>query len=167
MIDQAHDDFLAQLTGHFVFNNRPVPIPVDYRPSWRLAVLCLLLKNCCKGSQSSLERLTTLSWAVRTDEGQTALTAYLEGKVSAAWVSVRFEPGLGRTLDLAEGEGLVTRRLVKHGLRYELTESGLALAGAVTQDGGFVKERAFMNQIGKRVTEDAVKALMSWRPSVE
>src|SRR5258705_12942506 len=94
---------IPELKVEFVFRQRPLAIPGDLRPTWRIALIALLLKNCCRGGRSSFARLHVLSWGIRTQQSQSDLRAAAAGNVPLSSVIVRFDPFLDRAIDFAIG----------------------------------------------------------------
>lgn len=95
---------IPELDAAFVFRRRPVAIPGDLRPSWRIGLLVQLLRRCCRGGRSTLARLHVLSWGIRTKESRRQLQDALNGHAAPDCLIVRLEPFLNRAVDLAIGE---------------------------------------------------------------
>jgi hypothetical protein len=56
---------LAKLDIPFIFKSRPSPVPGDLRPTWRIALILLILINS-RSKKASLRKLHVVSWAART-----------------------------------------------------------------------------------------------------
>lgn len=156
---KENDDFLDDFTGvKFSFKARPIPIPVDLRPDWRLAIILLILYKCCRSSRGSLRKLHVLNWAIRTSEARSIFQQLVDGRISPVDVIVRYEPGLSRAIDLALGEGLVEK---VDGDRIQLTQKGKKCAADI---GGlsdcFEQEKIFLNNVGKAITEKRLQGLI-------
>jgi hypothetical protein len=160
------DDSLAsldipELRTPFVFRKRPIAIPADLRPGWRIGLLVLLLKNCCRNRRTSFARLHVLSWGLRTAQSRRQLQAAVEGRLSPDSLIVRFEPFLVQAVDFAIGEGLVRR---EGGAKIELTALGLKLAEELEgAESTFDVEKRFMAVIRTKVSEDLVNKMFGWR----
>ena len=152
---------VPELNAEFVFRRRPVAIPGDLRPGWRIGLVTLLLKKCCRSNRSSLSRLHVLSWGIRTRESRVALQSAVRGDLTPDALVVRVEPFLNRAVDFALGENLVRR---VNGGKVELTPDGLSLANELEQsDSAFVLEKQFMGAIGQKVTETLVNRMFGWK----
>ena len=102
-------------------------------------------------------RLHVLSWGIRTKENRLSLQAAARETLAPDALIVRVEPYLNRAIDFALGEELVRR--VKGG-KIELTSSGVRLANELEQEEeAYTLEKAFMEAIGKRVTEALVNRM--------
>lgn len=122
---------IPELDVEFIFRRRPVAVPGDLRPTWRIGLLTLLLNQCCRQQRSSLTRLHVLNWAVRSDANLEDLTALIEGRLPPDALIVRFDPAFNRAIDFAIGEGLVKR---VDGSRIELTVQGKTFAEEIIKD---------------------------------
>jgi hypothetical protein len=152
---------IPELDAPFVFRRRPVALPEDLRPAWRIGLILLLLKVCCRSGRSTLARLHALSWAIRADSSRHALLGLITGshKYTARNVIVRFDPALNRAVDLALGERLVRRCA---GRRIELLPKGDLLATALnSSENAYQTEKEFMRQVRQRFTEELVNQLFS------
>ncbi len=145
---------LDDLSGGLIFRRRPISIPGDLRPVWRIGLIVILLSRCCRGGKTSLARLHVLSWASRTEQARASLRAALGGTKSPDSLVVRFEPALNRAVDFARGEGLVRR---VDGNKIELTDAGRALVKEIDDDKeAFAAEKAFAAELGFKVTEKII-----------
>lgn len=141
----------------FTFRKRPVSLPGDLRPDWRMAILVLILRRCCHQGQSSLRRLHVLNWAIRSSHSREEFLRRLDGASDPDEVLVRYEPALNRAIDLARGLGFITR---VSGNRVRLTLLGSQLAEQIDElDDVLVEERQFVNRIRGRVTEAVIQKL--------
>jgi len=153
------ESLIPELDTPFLFRRQPIAIPADMRPGWRIGVLLLLLRICCRQNRSSFGRVHVLSWAVRTKRNQVDLLRVVEGSDAYDSLLVRIEPSVNRAVDLAFGDGLI-RRI--GGERIELTGKGTEAADWLRDiESVFSEEISFFTVVGGRVTEDFVKRLFS------
>src|SRR4051794_27814272 len=124
----ASSDILSTLETRWTFHRRPVPIPADLRPAWRIALILLALHKCCYGAKSSLQRLHVLNWAARTSRGRQTLLAAIDNQIPPEAVIIRFEPSLNRALDFARAQLLI---YAPTGDRIQLTPQGREAAAAI------------------------------------
>lgn len=149
---------LPELDVPFTFTRRPSPLDPELRPEWRLSVLVLLLRVCCRGTRSSLRKLHLLNWTIRSNEARLRLFALLDETIGPEDIEIRVEPALNRAIDFAAAEGLV--RFVG-GDKVELTPSGVSLAAEiVSAPDCLVHERAFMERLRLRLTEQKVTEIL-------
>ena len=152
---------IPELSAAFLFRRRPVAIPGDLRPAWRIGLVVQLLRKCCRGGRSTHTRLHVLSWGIRTKESRRGLQEAISGHLAPDSLIVRFEPLLNRAVDFAIGEDLVRR---VGGGKIQLTGAGNALADELeSTDAIYVVEKQFMDAIGQRVTEAFVTHIFGRR----
>ena len=151
------EPLIPELNVPIIFRQRPISVPGDLRPAWRISLIVLLLRKCCRRGRSSLRRLHVFSWAIRDREVSIALVRAVNGEVPPDTVLVRIEPALNRAVDFAIGEGLVRRQSSD---RVELTPEGKDFADSILKDTivlGF--EKQFIETIRFTVTEEFVNRM--------
>jgi len=151
------DPLIPELDVPVIFRQRPISVPGDLRPAWRISVIVLMLRKCCLQGRSSLRRLHVLSWAVRDAQVANALVRAIGGETPPDTVLVRIEPALNRAVDFAIGEGLLRRQSSD---RVELTADGKDFAQDILSNTlvlGY--EKQFVERIRFTVTEDFVKRM--------
>lgn len=152
---------VPELDAAFIFRRRPVALPGDLRPTWRIGLLVLLLSRCCRQQRSSLTRMHVLNWAARSEVNHADLTALIAGRLSPDQLIVRFDPACNRAIDFAIGEGLLKR---VDGSRIELTESGKALAEEISNDSEvYVTEKKLADAIKQKASETLVDNIFGAR----
>ena len=141
----------------FVFRRRPFSIPADLRPLWRISLVILILRKCCQRQRSHLRRLHVLNWACSSPENRDEFVALLDGQILPDSIIVRYEPWLDRAIELAEGEGLLSR----HGAVVELTPEGMEMASQIMADNRILApEKEFLEVVGRKASEKAIKELI-------
>lgn len=160
-LDEGHLFSIPELDAEFIFRRRPVAVPGDLRPTWRIGLLVLLLSQCCRQQRSSLTRLHVLNWAVRSETNHEDLTALIEGRLPPDALIVRFDPAFNRAIDFAIGEGLVKR---VDGSRIELTATGKDFAEEINKDSAvYVAEKKLAGAIRQRASEALVDNIFGTR----
>ena len=165
-LNKEQTDDVADLKGLFReigvsphFSPRPTDIPGDLRISWRLSILCLLLKRG-RSNSLALEHLHVLWWAIRSDSTRIVLLRWLQGAGRPDELLVRFDPSLTVSLDLAIGAGLV---VVQSSGALKLTSAGLAFADEVlAEPGALVSEKKFLDQLPVHITQRQIQQLLEW-----
>lgn len=148
---------LVELDVPFIFRARPTAVPGDLRPAWRIGLIVMLLKQCCRQQRSSLTRLHVLNWAVRSESNVQNLMSLLSGRFSPDTLIVRFDPAVNRAVDFAIGEGLIAR---PDGARVQLTALGHTFAEQIVEhDDLFIAEKKFTAALKTKVSEALVDTL--------
>jgi hypothetical protein len=142
------------LDVRFTFSRRPQDLPGDLRPNWRVPLLVITLRLCCRAGRSSLFRLHLLNWTIREGERQAALLRNLTDSPDYSEISFQVEPSFVKAIQLAVGEGLVERMSKS---RVKITDKGNQFATDVFGSGCLSDETAFLEKVGLTLTEKWVE----------
>jgi hypothetical protein len=154
-------DFTSDIDQPFSFRRKPIPVPAEARPPWKLAELLVMLKVSSRGGKSSLKRLHLLNWAVRSPANRLRFKESREAVLPLFRFNVRFEPAFSRAIDLATGENLVEW---VGGDRVQLSAEGSDLAQKILEEPGVLQdERDFFLELGKSVTEKEAEHVLGIR----
>lgn len=149
------------LTDEIVFDAKPDAVPYNYRISYKVAQLCLVISKCCSGrSGCSLIKLHIFSSALNTKEYMKVLEDYLHDKIP--YMLVRFEPSVNRAIKYAIADELIIQ--LKNGT-FRLSEKGKKFVIEIEKDKSLlIKEKQYLNEYSKKLTNDKMDILMSaWR----
>ena len=100
------DDSLIK--GDIVFNAKPDAVPYNYRISYKVSQLCLIMRICGWGDSCSLIKLQMISYALFSSETMSHLINYAEGYGPAP--IVRFDPAVNKALTFAIAYGFVSQQ---------------------------------------------------------
>ena len=151
---EAEDLIIKKLS----FAQRPIPIPADYRPMYKIALLVLILRLCCRAETSNLLKLHLFSWALSSDKNLSNLRNYVTSNFQSDFSVWGIDPALNRALQLAIAENICD---VEGGKNYKLTEKGFRFYEMINADNElFEKEKTFLNFIGKsKITDKRINAM--------
>ena len=139
------------------FTRRPSPINPEFRPIYRMSIIILILKIASRGSSASLLKLHFFSWMIKSRERRQMLSMILESTSSQLPI-FNIEPSLNQALLYLESEKLVKR----NGDRFILSDTGESLASEIISETDIlIKEKSFLNLIGKKFTEAKVEELLN------
>ena len=152
------DDGLIK--GDIVFNAKPDAVPYNYRISYKVSQLCLIMRVCGWGDSCSLIKLQMISYALFSNETMTRLISYAEG-IGPAPI-VRFDPAVNKALTYAIAYGFVTQQKTGN---YKLTTKGHNLAERIKIVGDLMTtELTSLKELSKKLTEAKIKELTElWR----
>lgn len=152
------DKFPVQ--ADIIFNAKPDAIPYNYRISYKVSQLCLIMYICGRGSSCSLIKLHMISFALLSRENMDNLINFSERKNES--VIVRFDPAVNRALTYAIAYGFILQQ--KTG-SYKLTEQGKGLAKRIKLAGDLMlTEISELTDLSKKLTESRIKELIDiWR----
>jgi hypothetical protein len=151
------------LSDEIIFDAKPDAVPYNYRISYKIAQLCLIMSiNCGKGG-CSLYKLHMISVGMCTKREMEQLLAFTEGRL-ANYTVVRFDPAVNRAINYAIADNLVYQQI--NGL-FRLTDKGRNYAKQIYKiEDLLVNEKGFLNKLAGSLSEEMIKTLMSsWRYS--
>lgn len=148
------------IRGDIVFNAKPDAVPYNYRISYKVSQLCLIMRICGWSDSCSLIKLQMISYALFSDETMNRLIDYAEG--IGPTPIVRFDPAVNKALTFAIAYGFVFQQ--RNG-NYKLTTKGHYLADRIKIAGDLMtSELTTLESLSKKLTERKVKELTElWR----
>jgi hypothetical protein len=149
------------LSDEIIFDSKPEAVPYNYRISYKLSQLCLIIASCCIGrSGCSLVKLHIISNALNTKEYSQLLEDYISEK--STYMIIRFDPSVNRAIKFAVADNLICQ--IKNG-SFRLTEKGKQLINEINRDETLlVNEKQYLSGVSKKLTNEIIEKLMSaWR----
>ncbi|MDU4787620.1 MAG: hypothetical protein E6441_12855 [Clostridium sp.] len=156
------DEVLFQFMERVTIKNRPMAVPYNYRPIYKVSELVLILLNCCPSNKGcSAEKLHIISNVIKNEDDLSTLLDFFDDYKNTLLI-IRYDPVVNRALRFAVGEGLV--KIQKNGLM-RLTKSGKKFGELLKDnDSLFKKEKKITEKISYRLTEEKInKILLDWR----
>jgi hypothetical protein len=140
------------------FTKRPIPLPAEYRPMYKIAIIVLVLKLCCRGESSNLLKLHLFSWALTSEKNMKELRDYVTSNFKTDFSIWGIEPALNRALQLAVAENICE---IVNGKNYKLTEKGTRFYEMIKADNElFEKEKSFLAFMGKsHITDNRITSM--------
>lgn len=144
-----------------VFDAKPDAIPFNYRISYKISLLCMIIKLCCGRRGCSLIKLHIIATAISDLEYKQKLEKYLKTHIEKEFV-VRFEPALNRALEYALADNFIVQQA--NGT-YKLTDKGKELTSKIIDDKTiFTHEKIILEEISSDLTEEKIRAISErWR----
>ena len=144
-----------------VFDAKPDAIPFNYRISYKVSLICMIIKVCCGRRGCSLVKMHMIATAVSDREYEEKLKRYLQTQIPGTFV-IRFEPSLNRALEYALADGLIAQQV--NGT-YKLIDRGKVLVKEIQNDDAIFRyEKKVLEEIQCDLTEEKIKSLMEgWR----
>lgn len=152
---------LGSDVNEIIFNEKPNAVPYNYRISYKIAQLCIIMSECCGRGGCSLYKLHMISMAMTSKKEKQKLEDFCNGK-SSSYTVVRFDPAVNRAIKYALGDSIVTQQA--NGL-FKLMEKGKRYVTLIKKDETImINEKDFLKKISCNLTEDKIQELMkSWR----
>ncbi|MFD2330101.1 hypothetical protein ACFSR7_12685 [Cohnella sp. GCM10020058] len=150
------------LADEIIFDAKPDAVPFNYRISYRIAQLSLILEFNARGG-CSLMKLQMISTALSTMGDKEKLLEFANSE-SNSYTVVRFDPAVNRAVKYAMAEGLFNQQ--KNGL-FRLTPKGKAFIKVIMKDISLMSsEKKFLFLLANKLTEEKIKELTTfWRYS--
>ena len=148
------------LTDEIVFQSKPDAVPYNYRISYKIAQVCMIIFKSSKGRAGcSLIKLHIISNALNKKEYMIDLLDYVNNRID--YIVVRCDPVVNRAIKYAIADELVIQQ--KKGT-FKLTEKGEKLVDMVEKENVLVRERSSLNKLGTKLTNAKINQLRSlWR----
>lgn len=139
------------------FSKKPISIPPEYRPSYSIALIVLILKKCCQGSKSSLLKLHLINWALKSNENKDSIKKFIRSNYNESSKTWGIEPSLNRALNFSVHEGICK---IENG-KYLLEEKGDIFYSKILADSNFLNEEIeFLKFLGKRkITDNRIESI--------
>ncbi|MCF7560193.1 hypothetical protein L3X39_06040 [Sabulilitoribacter multivorans] len=139
------------------FSKKPISIPPEYRPSYTIGLIVLILKICCQSSKSSLLKLHLINWALKSDENRNSLKKFVLSNYTESSKTWGIEPSLNRALNYSVHEGIC---LISEG-KYQLEEKGEIFYQKIIEDPEYLNEEIeFLKFLGKRkITDNRIESI--------
>lgn len=146
--------------SNIIFEAKPDAVPYNYRISYKVTQLCLILRLCGRGNVCSLIKLHMISFALISHDNMKKLIDFAEGKSNAPLV--RFDPSVNRALTYAVAYGLIDSQ---QNAKYKLSACGLKLVEQVQISGDLMAfEINELNTLSKKLTETKINEIVNtWR----
>lgn len=143
-----------------IFDAKPDAVPYNYRISYKVTQLCLIMRICGYGDACSLIKLHMISYALISQGNMKKLVEFVNG--TGSMPIVRFDPSVNRALTYAIGYGLIKHQ---QNAKYKLTNYGKQLAEQIKAVGDLmVIEISDLNLLAKKLTESKVEEIVNkWR----
>lgn len=148
------------LQGDIIFDAKPDAVPYNYRISYMVSQLCLIMYICGWGTSCSLIKLHMISFALLSRKNMAKLIDFSD-KTNES-VVVRCDPAVNRALTYAVAYGFIVQQ--PNG-NYKLTDQGKNFAERMKLAGDLmVTEIRELTDLSKRLTESRIKELTEiWR----
>ncbi|MFA0964413.1 hypothetical protein AB9P05_21585 [Roseivirga sp. BDSF3-8] len=134
------------------FSKKPIPLPADYRPMYKIAQIVLILKSVCRGNTAKLIKLHLFSWALKSQNNREELMNLISSNFESDFSVWGIEPSLNRAVHFAVAEKICEYSKGS----YKLTKKGENFYKIIEADAEILKiEKEFLAQIGKSKVTDS------------
>lgn len=139
-----------------IFEAKPDVIPYNYRISYKVSVICLLMKICCGRKGCSLVKIHIIANALADNNFKQVLINFLESNI-AKDIMIRFDPAINRALEYAIADKMIAQQA--NGA-YKLVDKGKQLVKQISNDSDVLKEeKIILERISFNLTEEKIKQI--------
>lgn len=146
--------------GDIIFDAKPDAVPYNYRISYKVSQLCLIMYICGWRNSCSLIKLHMISFALLSQQNMDKLIDFSD-RIDES-VIVRFDPAVNRALTYSIAYGFISQQ--PNG-NYKLTKQGENFAERIKLAGDLMaNEIRLLTDLSKKLTETRIKELIEiWR----
>lgn len=145
------------ITDDIIFDLKADAVPFNYRISYKVSLICLIMDRCCGRRGCSAIKMQMISFAVSSSKAQRELIDSLDNENGFESKIVRFDPSINRAIKIALYDQIIYRQ--GNGL-YRLTDKGNKMAKAMMSDETLLqREKEFLSTLSSKLTEEYIIGL--------
>lgn len=145
-----------------IFDAKVDAVPFNYRISYKVSLICLIIGKCCGRKGCSAIKLQLISSALTTSRKRKELLNSVKLSFLAESTLVRFNPAISRAISFALADELIYRQA--NGL-FRLSNTGKVLVSDIYRDIELmVVEKQFFSDLSNKLTEGMIENFSrNWR----
>lgn len=153
---------LELINNDIIFDAKATAVPYNYRISYKISLVCLIIGKCCGKKGCSAIKLQMINAAIITSKGRKELLALTSQRNVNEIALVRFDPAISRAINFALSDDLIFRQ--GNGL-FRLTDKGKQLLSEIDKDSLLmVVEKNFFQELSNKLTEELIEEIaQGWR----
>lgn len=142
-----------------IFEEKPNNVPFNYRISYKVSLICLMIKKCGGKRACSITKLHIISDALMDENYFVRLVRFIKNPKDTDDFIIRYDQAINRAIAYAEGEGLIIQQANKS---YKLTDIGRQFVKEICDDDKLLAtEKERLERISVSLTEDMINTLMN------
>jgi hypothetical protein len=151
-----------RINNDIFFNSKADAVPYNYRISYKVSLVCLIIGKCCGKKGCSAIKLQMINAAVNTANDRKELLALTKQITNTAAMLIRFDPSISRAINYAIADNHIFRQ--GNGL-FRLTEKGKCLMTEIYNNQELmIIEKEFFLELSNKLTENIVEGIaQTWR----
>lgn len=139
------------------FTSRPDPVPYNYRITYKVAQICLILHMLVKNGGCSFVKMQMVSTALTSSYDMNQLMLFANGDLPDYSI-IKFDPSVNYAIQYALVEGLMITQ--KDG-KLKLTDRGKQYCEAIMEDTNLLlSEKKELQQLVGKVSEKEILSLV-------
>lgn len=137
---------------NIVFDPKPESVPYNYRISYKVSQICMILEKASKGSGTSLTKLQMISMAINIKSEENKLLEFLEKKGNH--IIIRNDPAVNQAISYAFYDELIYQQKNK---LFRATKKGKKLVELIYLEEKLMnREKVVLERISYRLTENII-----------
>ncbi len=149
------NQYVKSLDGISVkISDRPNPVPYNYRITYRVAELCLIMEKSTSHG-ISLSKINILSDALSNQLSFKKIKDFVNSKDS--FYKIKYDPIIIKILQYLIMDGLVIQQKNQ---KYKLTDKGKIFTKNIIEDEDLlIREKEILKQVGKALKESEIEQI--------
>ncbi|WP_271014045.1 hypothetical protein [Listeria seeligeri] len=150
------------IESDIIFNAKVDAVPFNYRISYKVSLIILIIGKCCGRKGCSAIKLQMISSSATTSKKRRELLDSVQLSFFAESTLVRFDPAISRAINFALADKLIYRQ--GNGL-FRLTTIGKELLTSIYGDANLMFiEKQFFSELSNKLTEEMIENFSwNWR----
>ncbi|EAC5201543.1 hypothetical protein JI92_08835 [Listeria monocytogenes] len=150
------------IESDIIFNAKVDAVPFNYRISYKVSLIILIIGKCCGRKGCSAIKLQMISSSATTSKKRRELLDSVQLSFFAESTLVRFDPAISRAINFALADKLIYRQ--GNGL-FRLTTIGKELLTSIYSDANLMFiEKQFFSELSNKLTEEMIENFSwNWR----
>ncbi|MDE8329043.1 hypothetical protein PT249_02160 [Erysipelothrix rhusiopathiae] len=145
---------INKIHSDVIFEPKIDAVPFNYRISYKLSLICLIIGKCCGRKGCSATKLQMISSALTDAENREELLCAVKLSSLSESTLVRFDPAISRAINFSLEEKLIFRQ--GNGL-FRLNDKGKELVKSIYNDSSLMNtEKEFFSSLSDKLTEDMI-----------
>lgn len=143
------------IKNDIIFDSKADAVPFNYRISYKVSLICLIIGKCCGKKGCSATKLQMINASVSTSKSKKELLDLINGKLITEVTLIRFDPAISRAINYALADKLIYRQT--NGL-FRLVDKGKKLVKNIYKDTELMTvEKDFFHELSNGLTEDIIE----------
>ena len=145
-----------------IFSPKADAVPFNYRISYKLSLVCLVIGKCCGKKGCSATKLQFINASLNSSKGKQELMNLINGVNTSELTLISYDPAISRAINYSMADKLIFQQ--GNGL-FRLTDKGKKLVEEIYKDESLMfVEKDFFNEISNKITEDMIEDIaLKWR----
>lgn len=139
------------------FDPKARPVPYNYRISYKVSQLCLILHICCARGGCTFPKLHLLAAALLSESELQKIIDVCNHDADYMLPIIRFDPAVSAALQFAIADGFISQSTNQ---TVRLTDKGKQFSRKIMEDTELMcTEKSILKGIGSKLTNQKVKAI--------